>query len=144
MERMKRLAAAVPDDVELGFHLCYGDLDARHFVEPANAAKMVELGNLICAAVKRPIAWLHMPVPAARDDDAFFQPLRDLVVAKDELEMVAPGAGRERSECARSCVSVRPLGGRRRIRQQRMVAGDPSSHHADHLGQRCHDQPSDG
>jgi hypothetical protein len=73
-----RLAAPVAPDVELGFHLCYGDLDAAHFVEPLDAAKMVELANLICASVKRPIAFLHMPVPVARDDDAFYAPLKDL------------------------------------------------------------------
>jgi hypothetical protein len=73
-----RLAAAVPADVELGFHLCYGDLDARHFVEPVDAEKMLGLANLIAAGVARPIAWLHMPVPIARDDDAFFAPLREL------------------------------------------------------------------
>jgi hypothetical protein len=73
-----RLAAAVPGDVELGFHLCYGDLDARHFVEPVDMTRMVELANLIAACAGRPIAWLHMPVPIARDDDAFFVPLRDL------------------------------------------------------------------
>lgn len=75
-----RLAAAVPDDVELGFHLCYGDLDARHFIEPVDTTKMVELANLIAAAVRWPIAWLHMPVPIGRDDDAFFMPLRDLKI----------------------------------------------------------------
>jgi hypothetical protein len=73
-----RLAAAVPDDVELGFHLCYGDLDAAHFVQPTDATKMVELANLICARVQRPIQWMHMPVPIDRADDAFYAPLRDL------------------------------------------------------------------
>ncbi len=73
-----RLAAPVPDDVELGFHLCYGDLDAKHFIDPVDATKMVELANLIAASVKHPIAWMHMPVPVARDDDAFFAPLRSL------------------------------------------------------------------
>jgi hypothetical protein len=76
-----RLAAPVPNDVELGFHLCYGDLDAKHFIEPVDATKMVELANLIAASVKRPIAWMHMPVPVARDDDAFFAPLRNLKLA---------------------------------------------------------------
>ena len=37
--RMKRLCAAVPDDVELGLHLCYGDFGAKHFVEPKDAAQ---------------------------------------------------------------------------------------------------------
>jgi hypothetical protein len=77
-KNFSRLAAAVPEAVEIGFHLCYGDLDGRHFVDPVDAMKMVELANLIAACVRRPIAWMHMPVPIARDDDAFFTPLRDL------------------------------------------------------------------
>jgi hypothetical protein len=79
--RLQRLAAAVPADVELGFHLCYGDLDAKHFVEPVDAGKMVELANALVAAIPRPIAFLHMPVPIARSDDAFFQPMRALALA---------------------------------------------------------------
>jgi len=73
-----RLAAAVPQDVELGFHLCYGDLDAVHFVQPKDATKMVELANLIARCVERPIQWIHMPVPMDRDDEAFFAPLQRL------------------------------------------------------------------
>ena len=73
-----RLGAAVPPGVELGFHLCYGDLDARHFVEPVDATKMVDLANLIARSVQRPIAWMHMPVPIDRADDAFYAPLRNL------------------------------------------------------------------
>ncbi|MFZ3310460.1 MAG: hypothetical protein WA280_13930, partial [Xanthobacteraceae bacterium] len=37
ISRMQRLCAAVPADVELGLHLCYGDFGARHFVEPKDA-----------------------------------------------------------------------------------------------------------
>ena len=73
-----RISAPVPAAVELGFHLCYGDLDAKHFVEPQDASKMAGLANLIVASVARPIAFMHMPVPIARDDDAFFAPLKDL------------------------------------------------------------------
>lgn len=73
-----RLSRAVPNTVELGFHLCYGDLDAKHFVEPRDAAKMVDLANLIARSVKRPIQWIHMPVPLDRDDDAFYAPMRNL------------------------------------------------------------------
>jgi hypothetical protein len=73
-----RLGAAVPADVELGFHLCYGDLDAKHFVQPIDATKMVEMANLIVRSVSRPITWMHMPVPIDRTDDAFYAPLRNL------------------------------------------------------------------
>jgi hypothetical protein len=76
-----RWGAAVPADVELGFHLCYGDLDAKHFVEPLDATKMVELANLIARSVARPITWMHMPVPIDRTDDAFFAPLKNLQLA---------------------------------------------------------------
>jgi hypothetical protein len=73
-----RLGSAVPNDVELGFHLCYGDLDAKHFVQPIDTTKMVEMANLITRSVRRPINWIHMPVPIDRTDDAFFAPLRGL------------------------------------------------------------------
>jgi hypothetical protein len=73
-----RLGAAVPPHVELGFHLCYGDLDAKHFIEPIDAGKMVEMANLIAKSVERPINWMHMPVPIDRTDDAFYEPLRGL------------------------------------------------------------------
>jgi hypothetical protein len=77
-DAFERLGNGVPRDVELGFHLCYGDLDAVHFFQPRDATKMVELANLIAQRVKRPIAWMHMPVPMDRDDDAFFAPLQGL------------------------------------------------------------------
>jgi hypothetical protein len=73
-------------DVELGFHLCYGDLDAKHFIEPVDATKMVELANLIVRSVSRPITWLHMPVPIDRIDDAFYAPLKSLQL-RDETEL---------------------------------------------------------
>ena len=81
IERFKRLGRAVPKDVELGIHLCYGDYDAKHFVEPLDAAKMVEMANLLTARVARPITYIHMPVPIDRTDEAYFQPLRGLRLA---------------------------------------------------------------
>jgi hypothetical protein len=81
VERMQRLCATVPDDVELGLHLCYGDFGARHFVEPRDAAKMVEFANALAKSIKQKLAYIHMPVPIARSDDAFHRPLRDLKLA---------------------------------------------------------------
>ena len=78
MARVKRLSAKVPKDVELGFHLCYGDLDGKHFVDPRDAEKMVDLANALAKTVAHPISYVHMPVPIARTDDAFFEPLRNL------------------------------------------------------------------
>ncbi len=78
LDRLTKLSAAVPDDVELGFHLCYGDLDAQHFFNPVDAAAMVELANAVSGKVARPIAYFHMPVPIDRTDDDFFRPLDGL------------------------------------------------------------------
>jgi methionine synthase II (cobalamin-independent) len=76
--RMRRLAAAVPQDVELGVHLCYGDWEAKHFIEPLDAGKLVEFANALSDQVMRPIAYVHLPVPIDRADDGYFQPLREL------------------------------------------------------------------
>lgn len=86
MTRLTRLIAAIPTDVELGIHLCYGDLDAKHFVEPRDAAKLTEVANAISAAAQRRIAYIHMPVPIARDDEDFFRPLSGLRL-KAETEL---------------------------------------------------------
>jgi hypothetical protein len=72
------LAGSVPKDVELGFHLCYGDMDAKHFVEPEDLSKAVELANLITDVAGRPVNWIHMPVPIDRHDRAYFEPLTKL------------------------------------------------------------------
>ncbi len=78
LARIVRLCAAVPADVELGIHLCYGDFGARHFVEPKDGAKMVAFANALSEAIAHPLAYIHMPVPMSRNDDAFHRPLRDL------------------------------------------------------------------
>jgi hypothetical protein len=42
---------------------------------------MVELANALSSSVRHPIAFLHMPVPVARSDDAFFRPFASLKLA---------------------------------------------------------------
>jgi hypothetical protein len=78
MQRMKRISAAVPADVELGVHLCYGDFGAKHMLEPRDMGRMVEVANAMTTAVQRPINYIHMPVPISRTDDAYFAPLKNL------------------------------------------------------------------
>ncbi len=78
LQRLKRISEAVPADVELGYHLCYGDVDGKHFIEPLDSGKLVELANALAASVERPIAWIHMPVPIERSDEDYFRPLAGL------------------------------------------------------------------
>lgn len=73
-----RLGEAVPHGVDLLFHLCYGDANHRHSIEPASARWLVDFANKLSAKVKRPIQLIHMPVPRNRSDDAYFEPLKGL------------------------------------------------------------------
>ena len=76
--RLIDLGNAVPPDVELGYHLCYGDAGHKHFKEPLDTSRLVSIANAISAGVVRPINWIHLPVPRDRTDEAYFAPLRDL------------------------------------------------------------------
>lgn len=78
IERLAIHCARVPRDVELGVHLCYGSYGGRHWKEPESTANMVEVHNRLAAKLARPIDYLHMPVPADRDDEAYFGPLAGL------------------------------------------------------------------
>lgn len=77
-DRLARHCAAVPEDVELGIHLCYGSYGNRHWKEPDDLANCVAVFNALRAKVSRPIGWVHMPVPIERDDEAYYAPLREL------------------------------------------------------------------
>lgn len=80
LECMKRLAAAVRANVELGYHLCYGDMGHVHFVQPTDAGLLVEMANAIVenvAPIHR-VSYVHMPVPKDRTDEMYFKPLGGL------------------------------------------------------------------
>ena len=66
----------VPADIDLLYHLCYGNSNHKHVVEPTDMADMVEFANRISRGSTRPIQLFHMPVPRNRDDDAYFAPLK--------------------------------------------------------------------
>lgn len=78
VSRLAALIDAVPADVEVGVHLCYGDVAEKHFFEPTDAANLVRYANAVIAASVRTLTWLHLPVPIERDDEAYFAPLADL------------------------------------------------------------------
>lgn len=84
--RFARLTAAVPNGVHHGIHLCYGDYDGKHTVEPIDGTKLAEMANFVTQASSRPLQWLHVPVPVDRDDDAYFAPF-DALELGDETEL---------------------------------------------------------
>jgi hypothetical protein len=80
------LGNRVPAGVDLLYHLCYGDSNHRHVVEPTDMGDMVEFANRLSRTIKRPIDLIHMPVPRNRADDAYFEPLKKLTL-RPETEL---------------------------------------------------------
>jgi len=68
----------VPADIDLLYHLCYGDAGHKHVVEPTDMGDMVEFTNRLMRGLTRTVQLVHMPVPRGRADAAYFAPLRDL------------------------------------------------------------------
>jgi hypothetical protein len=86
LDQVGRMGAMVPEDVTLGFHLCYGDAPVgpdgagQHFVQPTDTGNLVMVATGIFRRVDRPVAFLHIPVPIDRDDDAYFEALASLAL----------------------------------------------------------------
>ena len=80
LERLTRLVKAVDQDVPMGFHLCYGDFDHKHFVEPVDATLLVEMANTIVQTLGpiHKVTYIHMPVPQSKTDETYFAPLENL------------------------------------------------------------------
>ena len=94
LTRVTRVSAATRADVELGFHLYYGDSEHKHFVEPIDASRLVEMANVIIKRFNEihHVRWIHMPVPKGRSDAASFEPLKELNLCGAHLIEVAPAS----------------------------------------------------
>src|SRR5262249_39043941 len=93
-----RACNIVPASVDLGVHLCYGNAGGRPPIEAKDTSVMVDYSNAFIPLLRRRLDWLHMPVPIARDDDAYYAPLARLNLpagASLYLGLVHPGDGVE-------------------------------------------------
>lgn len=72
------LGSLVPDDVDVGYHLCYGSPADEHLILPKDMGNLVEIANRIGDGATRRVDYIHMPVPDDRNDDAYFAPLGEL------------------------------------------------------------------
>ena len=76
-----RLGDAIPETVDLGYHLCYGSPRDEHLVMPKDMGILVEIANGIAARLDRRPDFIHMPVPQDRTDREYFLPLEGLRLA---------------------------------------------------------------
>jgi hypothetical protein len=82
---IERLSPRVPEAVQLGMHLCYGDLEHSHLIEPKDLGNCVRMANAAVARAGRRFDYIQMPVPRDRADDAYFAPLKDLRIGETKL-----------------------------------------------------------
>ena len=73
-----RLGSAIPEAVDLGYHLCYGSPRDEHLVMPKDTGILVEIASGIADRLDRRLDFVHMPVPKDRTDDDYFRPLEGL------------------------------------------------------------------
>ncbi len=75
-----RLTPLVPEDVLVGYHLCYGTFPEWPMYEARDLALLVRMANFAVANSGRRVDWLHLAGPRylRSEDRSFFRPLADL------------------------------------------------------------------
>jgi hypothetical protein len=96
MNGLVQLASAVPENVPLGLHWCYGTWGGWPMTEMPNLELCVRLSNEAVKRIKRHVDYVHMPV-VPDPDDAFLAPLRNLDIGDTRvfLGLVHPQDGLE-------------------------------------------------
>jgi hypothetical protein len=72
-----RLSKVIPEDVQLGFHFCFGTFGGWPAFAPDDLARPVELINAAVVSAGRRVDWVHIPT-LDRVDEKFYAPLRQL------------------------------------------------------------------
>lgn len=72
-----RLTRLIPEDVLVGYHLCYGTFPEWPMYEARDMEPLVTMANYAVANSGHAVDWLHLAGPRylRSEDDRFFQPL---------------------------------------------------------------------
>ncbi len=75
-----RLTRLIPEEVLVGYHLCYGTFPEWPMYEARDYAVLVRMANFAVAESGRTVDWLHLAGPRylRSEDKNFFRPLTDL------------------------------------------------------------------
>jgi hypothetical protein len=75
-----RLTRLIPEEVLVGYHLCYGTFPEWPMYEARDMSVLVRMANHAVAHSGRTVDWLHMAGPRylRSEDGSFFAPLSDL------------------------------------------------------------------
>jgi hypothetical protein len=75
-----RLTRLIPEEVLVGYHLCYGTFPEWPMYEARDYGVLVRMANFAVAESGRTVDWLHLAGPRylRSEDRSFFRPLIDL------------------------------------------------------------------
>ena len=75
-----RLTRLIPEEVLVGYHLCYGTFPEWPMYEARDIGLLVRMANFAVAHSGRTVDWLHLAGPRylRSEDRSFFRPLADL------------------------------------------------------------------
>ena len=75
-----RLTRLIPEEVLVGYHLCYGTFPEWPMYEARDMGVLVRMANFAVANSGRTVDWLHLAGPRylRSEDRSFFRPLADL------------------------------------------------------------------
>lgn len=75
-----RLTRLIPDEVLVGYHLCYGTFPEWPMYEARDMGVLVRMANFAVSSSGRRVDWLHLAGPRylRSEDKSFFRPLIDL------------------------------------------------------------------
>lgn len=62
VDRLVTLMNRLPPGVEMGMHLCYGDISNKHWKQP-DLGLMAQFANAVQAGLSRRLDYIHMPIP---------------------------------------------------------------------------------
>ncbi len=77
LEQVRALSPRIPEEVELGYHFCFGTMGGWPRFAPRDLGQTVAFANAVVAASGRRVDWIHIPL-LDRFEDAFVAPLAEL------------------------------------------------------------------
>jgi hypothetical protein len=77
---VSRLTRLIPEEVLVGYHLCYGTFPEWPMYEARDMGLIVRMANHAIANSGRSVDWVHLAGPRylRSEDDGFFRPLSEL------------------------------------------------------------------
>ena len=80
LQRLVRLPSAVGPDVEMEYHLCYGDFSHMYSIQPFDIRLVVDLAKAIVKNISHHnrVSYVQMPIPKDKLEERCFLPLKGL------------------------------------------------------------------